>query len=352
MNNITPIRVHIGFHFWGAGNFGDDLMLAGFLSEIQKKKLNIELSCCSLFDLESQRYRFPEVRWFPYDDESRQYCVKNCDIWLGLGGSPFQTILSDWFLQHLAQELVLCELYSKKMFFLAVGLNDYPALEHPVTHQLLETATFIWTRDLLTAQALCSISSKKNIGVGGDLAHLFLQDYHLKKNNLAKVGFVMNFEENHSIWHNIMGEIVKISGGFSQCAWIAQEVRVLPGSELALYNAFAEESRLQLALICSDYARSRTKDFLVPFQPISLLITSRYHSALVGAWLGCRVLLMERNLKLKGLSEQWPVKTIHVDDDISTIHHAVHAASFIDHENLLQEVNKASRACHELGSIL
>ena len=29
--SFRPLRLHIGHHFFGAGNVGDDLMLAGFL---------------------------------------------------------------------------------------------------------------------------------------------------------------------------------------------------------------------------------------------------------------------------------------------------------------------------------
>lgn len=348
MNN-TLLRIHIGSHFWGAGNIGDDLMLAGFLSAIKKKNTPVVLSCCSPFDLTCLRYRFPEINWFPYDEASRRHCVENCDVWLCLGGSPFQTVLSDWFLQHLADELALCQHYVKKMFFLGVGLNDYPALEHSVTYKLLEAATHVWTRDALTAQALRGVHNKNPIDVGGDLAHLFLQDYHhVKKNipgNAGRVGFVMNFEENHLAWHRIIETILDIHGE-STCTWMAQEVRTLPGSELAHYHNFPEKSRAKLTLVCPDYINSKTMDFLAPYHTISLLITSRYHSALIGAWLGCRVLLMERNLKLTGLSEQWSLQTIRANDVEKSIHQAINAAHVVEQDALLQEVNKASAACH------
>ena len=52
------MRVHIGHHFYGAGNFGDDIMLAGFLTALFDKDVKIHLTCCTPFDIESQRQSF------------------------------------------------------------------------------------------------------------------------------------------------------------------------------------------------------------------------------------------------------------------------------------------------------
>ena len=43
------MHIHIGHVFFGSGNFGDDLVLAGFLTGIAEATPDLELTCATLF---------------------------------------------------------------------------------------------------------------------------------------------------------------------------------------------------------------------------------------------------------------------------------------------------------------
>lgn len=322
--NPAKLRIHIGHHFFGSGNAGDDLMLAGFLYGVRQELWTLQLTCCSPFDLHSQRLRFPEVQWHSNDHESRKTCIQKCDVWLGLGGSPFQTILSDWMLQHLAQELLFCEENSKPLFFLGVGLNDLSALTHPLTELLCRKAVRMWVRDEMTQEALLTVCPSANIQAGGDLAHLYLQQEILSVESKrfrtetetesktkatakaeSKAGIVVNFEEEHDTTRRALPLLIEALGGPLKCRWIAQETRRLPGSELDHYELLPSHYRAQLTVAVPSYSSDSLQELLRPFENLNFLATSRYHAALVGAWSGARILVLERNIKLSGASTTW-----------------------------------------------
>src|ERR1044071_3659612 len=85
------VRIHLGHHFYGAGNLGDDFMLAGFLGAMRTLAPSASFTCCVPFALEPLRTRFPSIEWQVYDEAVRARCIAQCDVWLGLGGSPFQS---------------------------------------------------------------------------------------------------------------------------------------------------------------------------------------------------------------------------------------------------------------------
>src|SRR4051812_39380881 len=111
-----PPRLHIGHHFFGSGNIGDDLMLAGFLEGVPP---GVRMTCASQ-TAAKQRARFPQVEWLPYDSASRAAAIEACDAWVGVGDTPFQVVVGTWFLDHLAEEVALCRRYGKPMFFIGV----------------------------------------------------------------------------------------------------------------------------------------------------------------------------------------------------------------------------------------
>src|SRR5688572_31994751 len=93
----TPaVRIHLGHHFYGAGNLGDDFMLAGFLGAMRTIDSAATYTCCVPFPLVPLQQRFPAIKWLPYDQMTRRRCIEECDAWLGLGGAPFQSSLSRW----------------------------------------------------------------------------------------------------------------------------------------------------------------------------------------------------------------------------------------------------------------
>ena len=111
------------------------------------------------FAIEPLQRRFPKVTWLPYDDRERARCIAECDVWLGLGGSPFQIALSRWFVDHLVAEAQLCQSAGKPRYFLGVGVQSPNELADPEVRRLCTHAAGIWTRDDSSAERLRSLPS-------------------------------------------------------------------------------------------------------------------------------------------------------------------------------------------------
>ena len=65
------MRLHLGHHFYGAGNLGDDFMLAGFLAAFAPLAPGARCTACVPFPLGPLRARFPGIEWLPYDETRR-----------------------------------------------------------------------------------------------------------------------------------------------------------------------------------------------------------------------------------------------------------------------------------------
>jgi len=279
-------------------------MLAGYLRMASRAAVPLRMTCCIPFDLASQERRFPGVRWLPYTPDNREACIRECDAWLGLGGSPFQTDNGSWSFDHLAGELELCRSLGKPMFFLGVGVNDEAALSHPETFELVRYALRIWTRDQPSADGLAALEGGARIEAGADLAHIILSSRDAAESRGDKTGFVLHFENPDSFSAEAVAAAIKRRGGADACAWIAQEARNLPGSERDLWERLPGDPWTRPPLRVPDYAGGSLGDLIMPWNDISFLVTSRYHAALIGAWMGCAVLIVERNKKMRHLGRQ------------------------------------------------
>ena len=122
-------HIHIGHHFFGSGNLGDDFMIAGFLEGMGKA--NVRYTCCIPYETEPLKKRFPKIDWLTYDSPTRKHAITSCDAWLGLGGSPFQNAVSDWFTTHLLEEASVCKKAQKPMYFMGIGGQDKAAYTNP-----------------------------------------------------------------------------------------------------------------------------------------------------------------------------------------------------------------------------
>ena len=158
--------LHIGHHFFGSGNIGDDYMLAGFLALAAETMPGARLTCCTPFDRASQQHRLPGVTWLDYTDAARDEAIAACDAWIGVGDSPFQSEVGSWFLDHLLAERDRCRRFGKPMYFFCVGVNDFGAMENPATRAIVESAARIWTRDAQSARLLTAIVGPDRVSIG------------------------------------------------------------------------------------------------------------------------------------------------------------------------------------------
>ncbi len=299
------MRIHIGHHFFGSGNIGDDWMLAGFLKVLATSGANVRLTCCTPHDREAMNLRFPEVEWLEYGIEHRRRAIEASNAWLGLGDTPFQADTGQWFLEHLEADFEICECFKVKAFFLGVGVESTEAAASPRTASLIRRARRIWARDPRSAEAIQAASdSESKVVLGSDLAHLYFASLPARGKTVAAgpLGMVVNVERAELL------NAARIESFLSRnppgrVRWIAQEVRDLATSEVRLWNGFSADVRSRLTFSAPDYHAGSVASLIGPYLNLSSLLSSRYHSALAGAWLGIPISVFARNNKLRGVIE-------------------------------------------------
>jgi hypothetical protein len=298
---VSALRIHIGHDFFGAGNMGDDLTLAGFLQVRARFGNSLTITCCSPHPLDPLRRRFPEVAWFPASYEERLARIDKCDLWLGLGDSPFQSVVGTAILDHIVEDLRICRDRNKPAFFLGVGVNDKEALELPQTIEILRNAQHIWTRDRISAHQLSTLVPENKVTEGADLSNLFLSRvgrHSTKERN--GLGFVINVENPQQVNIKIIDSVL-LDWADDPLVWLCQEVRNLPCSELTYYSQLGEPTRSRVALVIPDYGHGSLADFTSHWERIGRCLSTRYHAALVAAWAGSRIAIFPRSQKMVSL---------------------------------------------------
>lgn len=293
------MRVHLGHHFYGAGNLGDDFMLAGFLAAMQSLAPGAAFTCCVPFAIEPMQQRFPTISWLPYEDRERARCIAECDVWLGLGGSPFQNARSRWFVEHLVAESEWCRSAGKPMFFLGVGVQTLKELTDLDVRRLCSHAAGIWTRDDASAERLRSLPSPPPIHAAADLAHVFFRATPPPPAQPRRLTLVANFD--YGTWQ---GQVACLDAlrtlPAQECIWLAQESRRLPGAERELHAALSPVELARWRLVAPERPGTALKNVLQGWPSGEWLVTARYHAAIAGAWAGSKIIVLSTNEKLRG----------------------------------------------------
>jgi predicted O-linked N-acetylglucosamine transferase (SPINDLY family)/nitrite reductase/ring-hydroxylating ferredoxin subunit len=291
--------------FFGAGNLGDDLMVAGFLAGLGAAP-ELRLTCATAYHVESQRRRFPRIEWSAYTPATRDALIAECDIWLGLGGAVLQPLNDAWLLADQAIQLQECQRRGTPVFFLGCGIDDRADGQRPEIQLLLESARWIWTRDPLSTLSLERLGHRR-MTTGADLAHLALRAAPPPPAAAAGTGFLCNFEVPGQYSIERLAQLIATVPD-RPIPWLVQEVRPLPGSELDLLARLPPETARRLEQRRPDYLAADlaalvqswgASDGGMPRQ----LFSTRFHGAILGAWAGSRVVVFERQQKLRGIAQ-------------------------------------------------
>lgn len=303
------MRIHLGHHFYGAGNLGDDFMLAGFLAAMRTLAPAATFTSCVPFPLEPLRQRFPTIDWRPYDETARRECIAACDVWLGLGGSPFQSGQSRWFIDHLADEAARCAAAGKPRYFLGIGVQTTTELTVPGVRDLYAQAAGVWTRDRASAERLRDHAGACPVAAAADLAHVFFQSTPPPAAQPGRVTLVANFD--FDAWP---GQEACLAGADllrpTERIWLAQESRELPGAERALFAALPAAEQARWRLVAPDQAGAPLSEVLARWPSGEWLVTARYHAALAGGWAGSRVIVIATNEKLRAAARDLGAPTL------------------------------------------
>ena len=291
-------RIFLGQNYFGAGNLGDDLTLAGFLQA--SAQAHVAVSACTSFDLASQQRRFPQIRWLPDEPAARDEALREADVWVALGDTPFQLDSGPWSLDHNERERHLCAALGKPMYWLGVGCESREAAADPRTRSLLASATGVWTRDANSTDLLRPFAGDRPIETGADLAHLVFT-HETPALERDRLGLLLAFERCDQF---DLSELSRWIARFppQTIRWLIQEVRELPHLERWILAALDPTDRGSLCVTNVDYATVSIAAFLRDFGAPEVVISSRYHGALIAAWHGSRLAVVARSAKLNGLA--------------------------------------------------
>lgn len=312
-------------------------MLAGFLAAMRTLAPTATFTCCVPFPLDPLRRRFPAITWLPCDEPTRARCVAECAAWLGLGGSPFQSALSRWFVDHLVSEAALCARAHKPMYFLGVGVQTSAELADPDVQRICAQAAAIWTRDAASAERLAALPAPPPIASAADLAHLFFRETHPPAASAGRLTLVANFD--YGAWPGqaafLSAAQASVPGlAITERVWLAQESRELPGAERALHRALPLAEQARWSLTIPDPVPSPAGSLATAEPPTSAeslatalsrwpsgewLVTARFHAALAGAWAGSKIAILATNEKLRAAAHELACPLLATDADAATV---------------------------------
>jgi polysaccharide pyruvyl transferase WcaK-like protein len=316
------MRIHLGHHFYGAGNLGDDLMLAGFLRALREIEPGAEVSGAVPFDREALARRFPGTRWHGMTLAERRSRIAACDAWLGLGGSPFQHAQSRWFVDHLAEEAALCRELGKPMWFLGIGVQTAGELADAAVRAVCAQARGIWTRDAASARRIRESNASFRVTAAADLAHLHLAAAPPPPARPGTVAVVANFD--YGEWPGRNAAIAALEATRpARKIWLAQESRELPGAERALFATLKPEQQHGWELVSPEIPGAPLESALARWPGAEILLTSRYHAAITGVWAGSRVVVIGINEKLRGAATELGTPLISPSADQAEVERAI-----------------------------
>jgi hypothetical protein len=324
-------HVHIGHHYFGAGNMGDDLTLEGFSESLGARRDDFVFTCCIPHRIETQIKRFPWIKWLPLTPEARINAIRSADSWLGLGGTPFQTDSGMYMVEHLSQELHFCDVENKPMYFLGVGVNNLEATEVPAIQRVVNSANHIWTRDEASAKMLRAISHQANVTKGADLANCYLSHYSTQGLSKA-LGICLNFESSDLF--NVRA--IEALCDFTDGEWLAQDDRIFNWNERTLWNSISSKVTDRWKLRICDYSAPSVARLFADWPPLGSLITSRYHAALYYAWCGASIALVNRNAKLRALADDLGLPSVDRICDAGDVASLLNAQVVVDRGLLLK----------------
>lgn len=335
------MRIHLGHHFYGAGNVGDDFMLGGFLVAMASAAPGTTFSLSTPFPLEPMRRRFPQVEWLGYTPEERTSAIAACDAWVGLGGSPFQSAQSRWFIDHLVDDAARCRDAGKPMYFLGVGVQEEAELLVPDVRAVCGQAEAIWTRDAASAHRLGRLIDAGRVRAAADLAHVLLAAQTPRPCSAGTTTLVLNFDHRTELTvAPVLAALDRLPAG--RRFWLAQESRALPGAERDLFQRLPDHQQQGWEWIDADVAGARLDTVLERWPATEWLVTSRFHAAIAGAWNSARVLVLATNEKLRGVAEELNLAVVPAEADAATIEAALRSTVAATRPVRLAELARSS----------
>ncbi len=303
---MRGLNLFLAFDFFGAGNIGDDLMMAGFLRGLRELSgvPGRMLAVCAR-DLESQQRRFPDLHWFSPAEAWQHWESHDPSTWawVGVGGTPFQVLSGPWMTQFLVEQSAIWPKFARRVM-IGVGAEREAGDDAETLAPLARQMDLIVTRDAETAHLLREKFDcwPDRVFEGADLAHLAWPGQGAR-HDLTRVSIAARRFELGVIAASYMlvrheveaiGEYLAHRSSASEpIAWLANDIRIQPGMErhalLLLSDRFGSEWRERVNLRVPPYEDGTLAELLEPIGACERVLSSRYHGLLAAAWLGARV---------------------------------------------------------------
>lgn len=322
---MRSMNLFLAFDFYGAGNIGDDLMMAGLLEGLQQiaGERPVRLVAHTPHDIASQRLRFPGIEWMDSSESARWMESREIGefAWVGAGGTPFQSMWGPWMTRSLQAQAVRWGRFTRRVM-VNVGAEREAAGDAAELSPIARSLDRISTRDDASMELLRSAFDARpdRLMPGSDLAHLVIQGPEARARDSAAPRFYLGLIPasymlaRHEV--EVIGAFVReasgqyaANGDAGPIAWIAQEVRSARGMERHtlqyLAERFAGESpswRERVQLLVPAYADATLDELLLPIADCQVVLSSRYHGLLAAARLGKRVAGFGNTSKVAALS--------------------------------------------------
>ncbi len=347
-------RIFLGFSFYGAGNIGDDLMLYGFIKGFVRRHREYQIfGCLDHRRLHSQRKRFPEITWFPREYQARSELLNSCDVWLGLGGTPFQGSSGPWLLDAIEQELSLLPAGTPKLM-LGVGCEREVLLYSGQAKRVAQAMNWIGTRDDLSTQILVKdleVNPNRIFG-GADLAHialagLFPYDSAL---NSSSTGIVFYQEKPDSSCILALKSFSLQHSEKCQIVFLANDIRYEKRLYKLLFgNTFLARLLNKPSFYSPPYQNGNIYSLFSHFRFFGTVFASRYHALLASAWAGSRVVAIDRGSKVSELATELKIEFISPPWSLEKFEMTYQRATLVPREHLQAMRSKTEQMLYKFS---
>jgi hypothetical protein len=350
------MKVFLGFDFYGAGNVGDDLMLAGFL-DVASEYLPAQFICIIPYNVISQQLRFPMVQWMSASKAVRNEIISTCDAWVGVGDTPFQLIGGKCYINKFVQEIKLIK--GLKNYLIGVGAEHNFINEREIINIFLNSIRHVWTRDDTTANILINDLeySQGKVTIGSDLANIILQSIfseivNSNINRPYKLGVSFYVEK---LCNNDIAQLKKFLVNFSKegsVLFFANETRKYKYFEHGIYNKMfgGLKSLLKKPFVeyyAPDYNSVNIKGLVGHFKDIEVVMSSRYHVLLAAAWAGCKITALSRSSKIDTLTRELDISIVHYPFTVDKLMKGYYKAKNIKKSLLERKANIAKSSIND-----
>lgn len=334
-----PFTLHIGFDFWGAGNMGDDLMLAGFQHWIDAQGLDWKISALCGHDINAMRLRFPRIEWHHSDPSSRAEALAKADTWIGLGGGVFQIEVGTWILDQMLSAMRDAKARGIPAYLVGVGVNNREALLTTQAQEISKMAAGIWLRDqtCLDLALDCGFSTE-NTALGADTAHLYFATHRIPRRRPDTALMI------HADLPSLSPETFESAKDkdMSPWAWVCQEVRPIPDSESLIFEKLRPKIGTKVSFVRPDYATASIEELHQNMASWERVLSCRFHTSLAAAWSGAKLAIFERNDKLRAARQDLNCERCGTLGDAQEINRALTAAHPVEETRLQTCLDRAS----------